>query len=59
MWNVVSEITNSNIIEKRYQNFHDPSNNYNTITDVVGKANYRHMPYILVKSSQVDNKRHT
>ena len=50
MWNFVSEITNSNIMEKLDKNsLSDPNNNYKIITDVLGKANCKHMPYKLVK----------
>ena len=50
MWNFASEITNSNIMEKLDKNsLSDPNTNYKIITEVLGKANNKHMPYKLVK----------
>ena len=47
MWNFVSEINNSNIMEKN--SLSDPNNNYTIITEGLGKANCKHMPYKLIK----------
>ena len=53
MWNFASEITNSNIMEKLDKNsLSDPNKNYKIITEVLGKANRKHMPYKLVKSNK-------
>ena len=50
MWNFASEITNSNIMEKLDKNsLSDPNKNYKINTEVLGKANRKHMPYKLVK----------
>ena len=50
MWNFASEITNPNIMEKLDKNsLSDPNKNYKLITEVLGKANCKHMPYKLVK----------
>ena len=46
MWNFVSEISNSNIMEKLDKNsLSDANKNYKIITEVLGKANCKHMPY--------------
>ena len=50
MWNFASAITNSNIMEKLDKNsLSDLNNNKKIITEVLGKANCKHMPYKLVK----------
>ena len=50
MWNFASEITNSNIMEKLDKNsLSDPNKKFKIITEVLGKANCKHMPYKLVK----------
>ena len=57
MWNFASEITNSNIMEKLDKNsLSDPSKNYKIITEVLEKANHKHMPYKLVKFKKHKHK---
>ena len=57
VWNFASEITNSNIMEKLDKNsLPDLNKKIKIITEVLGKANCKRMPYKLVKFKKYKDK---